>query len=113
MVEALIRNPSVTLVELVIDPARRREVVAAIERAVNESFQEDARRSSSKRSSRTRREEKRRVSLCLDLFERLVGDAGWSPIHFRDAVVRALRAELDGGKGSFDPSKESLVWTPS
>jgi hypothetical protein len=113
MVEALIRNPSVVLVELVIDPTRRREVVAAIHRAVLESFREDARRSSTRNSGRTRREEKRRASMCLDLFERLVGDAGWSPIHFRDAVTRALRAELDGGKGSFDPSKESLVWTPS
>jgi hypothetical protein len=113
MVEALIRNPSAALVELVIDPVRRREVVAAIQRAVLESFKEDARRSSARKSGRTRREEKRRASMCLDLFERLVGEAGWSPVHFRDSIVRALRAELDGGKGSFDPSKESLVWAPS
>ncbi len=110
MVEALIRNPSAALVELVIDPERRREVVVAIERAVNESFKEDARRSSRK-ASRTRREEKRRASMCLDLFERLVGDCGWGPVHFRDSISRALRVELDGG--TFDPADENLVWTPS
>ncbi len=111
MVEALIRNPSAVLVELVVDPARRAQVVSAIERAVKESFREDARRNSTRRVGS--REEKRRASMCLDLFERLVGDCGWSPIHYRDSIIRALRAELDGGKGSFDPSKESLVWTES
>lgn len=113
MVEALIRNPNAALLELVIDPQRRVEVVAAIERAVIESFKEDARRNSMRKSGRTRREEKHRASMCLDLFERLVGDCGWSPVHYRDSISRALRVELDSGKGSFDPSNEDLIWTPS
>lgn len=115
MVEALIKKPSAALYRLVTDPVRRVEVVVAIQKAVEESFCEDARRAGRPTTSAanlTSNEQKRRAHMCLDLFERTVGDDGWGPVHFRDRISAALRHELDHGHGSFDPAAEGLVWTP-
>ena len=117
MVEALIKKPSAALYGLITDPVRRVEIVDAIQKAVVESFREDARRDGRPPTKRgpipTHSEQKRRAHMCLDLFERTVGDSGWGPVHFRDRILAALRHELDNGHGSFDPAAEGLVWTPS
>ena len=118
MVEALIKKPSAALYGLVTDPVRRVEIVDAIQKAVEESFLEDSRRAGRPASRRapigngSGKEQKRRAHMCLDLFERTVGDSGWGPVHYRDRISAALRHELDNGHGSFDPAAEGLVWTP-
>lgn len=91
------RISSSSLNELVIDPKLRLQVLLGIERAIEDSFREDARRDERRvKVPRTEREEKRRISICLDLFERLRGDCGWSVDRIVDVMSTALRTELDG-----------------
>lgn len=88
------------LFELVHEPRNRDKVVDAICAAVEASFVDGSRR--------TRREEKRRASICIDWFEVLRGDLDWSCVKFCDALPSALRSKLDGT--DFDPNVWGRAW---
>ena len=107
MSEILIHKPSAVLFDLIHDEQWRARVVNSIASAVGLSFQEDIENGGSG-ASRTHNEEKRRISICLNLVERLRGDEAWSCSHIIDAMPNALRSMLDSN--SYDSASEKLIW---
>jgi len=78
-------------------------VTAAIERAIDRSFREDA-------SRMTGDEVRRRFAICERLLRHLRGDLGWGLQRVLDHLPEYLRCELDGIPWQPDTR---TVWVPA
>lgn len=83
-------------------------LVLGIEKAISESFAQEAERGESL-GHMTRDEVKRRFNICCEIFKSLRGECHWSIERIVHALPKYLRCELDGE--SWEPEKRA-IWMP-
>jgi hypothetical protein len=86
----------------VIEQGQTQQVLAAIERAIGQSFDADGARM-------TGAESRRRFHLCDELLAQLRGDLGWGLQRALDHLPHYLRCELDGAP--WEPDART-IWMP-
>lgn len=87
-----------------IQEGQREHVQTMLIRVVKKSFEDD-------KSRQTQAEVRRRITLCLDGFKMLRGDAKyrWSVDRIVNELPRLLRCRLDGA--AYEPDTRS-IWIP-